>query len=96
MKKIEPRQLKVKKVFEKPVLSTELKNKHNKEIYEGDIVYFDFDSNYRTFIFWENGAFNFKGENQSTLQLTPDFAQHMITIGSLFENPELLNGGKND
>jgi hypothetical protein len=89
--KIEPRKIKIKKIIDKPVLSTELFDKFNKEIFEGDIIHFDFDSHLKTSIFYKDGSFCFHSENQSILQINQEFAKHMIVIGSIFENPEILN-----
>lgn len=83
--------------------STGLLDKNGKEIYEGDILIYEYtqadmssfsalESGYETCaieeVVFENGAFRFKGDKYSTVF---DDCGSMEVIGNIFENSELIN-----
>ena len=71
-----------------PVMQyTELKDKNGKDIYEGDIGYFDISKNVPTIIKIENGAVNY----WSLFNMGHKFE----VVGNIYENPELLNAATN-
>lgn len=71
---------------------TGLKDKNNKEIYEGDILFESFGERYYKVIF-ENGSFRaeFKGDfEEHSFDLIDVAAQGCEIVGNIYENPELL------
>ena len=71
---------------------TGLKDKNNKEIYEGDILFESFGERYYRVIF-ENGSFRaeFKGDfEEYSFDLIDVVAQGCEVIGNIYENPELM------
>ena len=71
---------------------TGLKDKNNKEIYEGDILFESFGEKYYKVVF-ENGSFRveFKGDfEEHSLDLIDVVAQGCEIVGNIYENPELL------
>lgn len=70
---------------------TGLKDKDNKEIYEGDILFESFGEKYYKVIF-ENGGFRaeFKGDfEEYSFDLIDVVAQGCEIVGNIYENPEL-------
>ena len=72
---------------------TGLKDKNNKEIYEGDILFESFGERYYKVVF-ENGSFRAEIEEYS-LDLM-DVAHCCEIIGNIYENPELIKECDND
>jgi len=71
---------------------TGLKDKNNKEIYEGDILFESFGERYYRVIF-ENGSFRaeFKGNfEEYSFDLIDVVAQSYEVVGNIYENPELM------
>ena len=71
---------------------TGLKDKNNKEIYEGDILFESFGERYYKVVF-ENGGFRaeFKGDfDEHSFDLIDVVAQGCEIVGNIYENPELL------
>ena len=69
-----------------------LKDKNNKEIYEGDILFESFGERYYKVIF-ENGSFRaeFKGDFEwHHFDLIDVVIQGCEVVGNIYENPELL------
>lgn len=73
---------------------TGLKDKNNKEIYEGDILFESFGEKYYKVVF-ENGSFRaeFEGDfEEHSFDLIDVVAQGCEIVGNIYENPELLGG----
>ena len=71
---------------------TGVKDKNNKEIYEGDILFESSGENYYKVVF-ENGSFRaeFKGDfEEYSFDLIDVVAQSCEIVGNIYENPELL------
>lgn len=73
---------------------TGLKDKNNKEIYEGDILS---DGNVKNLykVIFENGSFRteYKGDfEEYSFDLIDVVAQGCEVVGNIYENPELLGG----
>ena len=71
---------------------TGLKDKNNKEIYEGDILFESFGERYYKVVF-ENGGFRaeFKGDfDEHSFDLIDVVAQGCEIVGNIYENPELM------
>ena len=71
---------------------TGLKDKDNKEIYEGDILFESFGEKYYKVVF-ENGSFKaeFKGDfEEYSFDLIDVVAQGCEVVGNIYENPELM------
>ena len=71
---------------------TGLKDKNNKEIYEGDILFESFGERYYKVVF-ENGSFRaeFEGDfDEYSFDLIDVVAQGCEIIGNIYENPELI------
>ena len=71
---------------------TELKDKNNKEIYEGDILS-DGNNEKPYKVIFENGSFRaeFEGDfNEYSFDLIDVVAQGCEIIGNIYENPELI------
>nr|DAQ12311.1 MAG TPA: YopX protein [Caudoviricetes sp.] len=71
---------------------TGLKDKNNKEIYEGDIL--SNGNNEKPYkVIFENGSFRaeFEGDfEEYSFDLIDVVAQHCEIIGNIYENPELI------
>jgi len=71
---------------------TGLKDKNNKEIYEGDILFESFGERYYKVVF-ENGGFRaeFKVDfDEHSFDLIDVVAQGCEIVGNIYENPELM------
>ena len=71
---------------------TGLKDKNNKEIYEGDILFESFGEKYYKVVF-ENGSFKaeFEGDfEEYSFNLIDIVAQGCEVVGNIYENPELI------
>ena len=71
---------------------TGLKDKNNKEIYEGDILFESFGERYYKVIF-ENGSFKAEVEwyfEEYYFDLIDVVAQNCEVVGNIYENPELI------
>ena len=70
---------------------TELKDKNNKEIYEGDILFESFGERYYKVIF-ENGSFRaeFDGDFEEYSLDLMDVAHCCEIVGNIYQNPKLL------
>ena len=71
---------------------TGIKDKDNKEIYEGDILFESFGERYYKVVF-ENGGFRaeFKGDfDEHSFDLIDVVAQGCEIVGNIYENPELM------
>lgn len=71
---------------------TGLKDKNNKEIYEGDILFESFGEKYYKVVF-ENGSFKaeFEGDfEEYSFNLIDVVAQGCEVVGNIYENSELL------
>lgn len=69
-----------------------LKDKNNKEIYEGDILFESFGERYYKVVF-ENGSFRaeFNGDfDKYSFDLIDVVAQGCEIVGNIYENPELM------
>ena len=74
---------------------TGLKDKNDKEIYEGDILFESFGEKYCKVIF-ENGSFRaeFEGDfEEYSFDLIDVVAQGYEVVGNIYENPELIIRG---
>lgn len=67
---------------------TGLKDKNNKEIYEGDILFESFGEEYFKVVF-EDGSFRVETEEYS-LPLK-EYSHICEIVGNIYENPELIN-----
>ena len=71
---------------------TGLKDKNNKEIYEGDILFESFGERYYKVVF-ENGSFRaeFEGDfEEHSFDLIDVVLHRCEIIGNIYENPELM------
>ena len=71
---------------------TGLKDKNNKEIYEGDILFESFGEKYYKVVF-ENGSFRAEFEvdfEEHSFDLIDVVAQNCEVVGNIYENPELM------
>ena len=71
---------------------TGLKDKNNKEIYEGDILFESFGERYYKVIF-ENASFRAEAEgdfDEYSFDLIDIVAQGCEIVGNIYENPELI------
>ena len=71
---------------------TGLKDKNNKEIYEGDILFESFGERYYKVVF-ENGSFKAEVEGdfeEYSFDLIDVVAQGYEVVGNIYRNPELL------
>ena len=71
---------------------TGIKDKDNKKIYEGDILFESFGEKYYKVVF-ENGGFRaeFKGDfDEHSFDLIDVVAQGCEIVGNIYENPELM------
>jgi uncharacterized phage protein (TIGR01671 family) len=70
---------------------TRLKDKNNKDIYEGDIVLTFTDDKTKAEVIFMGGSFNFCTKNKDGLYFVWKYMKSEIeVIGNIYENPELL------
>lgn len=74
---------------EDPQLFTGLFDKNGKEIYEGDIVQFG-NFNLTEQVIFENGCFKFVDDDNNKSVFNKALVTICKVIGSIYENPELL------
>jgi len=73
---------------------TELKDKNNKEIYEGDIVTLH-NSKYKVIFNTKEARFVLRDDEfESEIPFTNNNNERMEIIGNIYENPELLGENK--
>lgn len=73
---------------------TELKDKNNKEIYEGDIVTLH-NSKYKVIFLSEEARFVLRDDEfEYEIPFTNNNNKRMEVIGNIYENPELLGENK--
>lgn len=80
-----------------PMQYTGLKDKNNKEIYEGDILS-DGNNEKPYKVIFENGSFRaeFEGDfEEYSFDLINIVAQGCEVVGNIYENPELMKEGMN-
>ena len=82
---------------------TGLKDKNGKEIYEGDIVYFDYINVRNYEIVFEDGAYWIRDKDNQYITLHEVIAickrpynWEVEVIGNIYDNPELLGGNNGD
>ena len=69
---------------------TDVEDKNNKGIYEGDIIYIkDRYSSYNDIVIYENGFFKLDDEEDETLHSAVSFWDGEV-VGNIYENKELL------
>lgn len=69
---------------------TGLKDKNNKEIYEGDII--DFGGLKPIEIIWKDAGFQSKMYGGPVIKLTEEGMSYFAeVIGNIYENPDLVN-----
>lgn len=74
---------------------TDLQDKNEKEIYEGDIIKFTVNKSNNYEIFYYNGAFLFKVDDGSILPIYFANKETIEVIGNIYENPNLLLDNSN-
>lgn len=84
-----------KKIYNKFEQCTGGKDKNGKLVYEGDILE---GGEYRYVIKWSDIGYEFYGytNKYERLSLNAYFMENSVIIGNIHENPELLNGGRNE
>ena len=69
---------------------TGLKDKNDKEIYEGDII--EFNNKLKLIVYWDNGGFALKNLTNTAEIPLVDIIRPIKVLGNIYENPELLEG----
>ena len=73
---------------------TGLSDKHDVEIYEGDILQFPPLTHQTADVFYREGSFCTYIDAGAWLELSQNsFGGDVLVIGNIYENPELLKGG---
>lgn len=75
--------------FIKPMLSTGLKDKNGKEIYEGDILSMH-NGQYNSQVVWDTDRYIADHIGNGGSESITTFIEDLEIIGNIYENPELL------
>ena len=73
--------------------STELKDKEGTEVFEGDILHHQIQTEYTFIVKYDKDKGRWYGDGLSRtyrIDITKEFLQYYKIIGNIYENPELL------
>ena len=77
--------------------STELKDKEGTEVFEGDILHHQIQTEYTFIVKYDKEKGRWYGDGLSRtyrIDITKEFLQYYKIIGNIYENPELLEEKK--